>query len=151
MALNHREDRELIRDTLEWFNKDGQLYQEYSNRWKRELAEEIRTLIRYYENKEVKLESVIRNLNRMISYYYETGAQARSGKRYLKYLEIILKERFERAFTVAHALGGGVAQRFLTLEDARIYAEQVPQILKIYFDPETKLWYVFRYPSEPLG
>ena len=86
----------------------------------------------------------------MIAYYSETGAQARSGKRYLKYLEIILKERFERAFVTAHALGGGVAQRFLTLEDAKIYAEPVPSILKIYFDPETKLWYVLRYPSEPL-
>jgi len=147
MPLHPKKDFEFIKDLFKWIETEGVIYEEYETRWKKQLAEEIRELIRIYENREVKFESVYRNINRMIAYYEKKGAQARSGRRYLKYLEIIFKERFERSVTTAHAFGGGIAQRFLSLEDARIYAEPVPEILKIYPDPDTKLWVVLRYPS----
>jgi hypothetical protein len=151
MPLHPKEDFEIIKNMFDWIKTEGIAYEEYSTLWKKELAREIQELIRIYEGREVKFESVYRNINRMISYYYETGAQARSGKRYLKYLEIIFKNAFERARDTAEILGQGIAQRFLTLEDARIYAEDVPNILKIYPDPESKLWVIMRYPSQPLS
>jgi hypothetical protein len=150
MPLNPKEDKELIKDMLNWIQKESIEYKEYSTLWKKELAREIQELIRTHENKEVKFESVYRNVNRMISYYYETGAQARSGRRYLKYLEIIFKERYQMSLMISQSLGHGIAHRFLSLEDARIYAEDVPNILKIYPDPESKLWVILRYPSGPL-
>ena len=147
MSLNHREDFEIIRDIFDLMKNEYIEYQEYTEMWKREFAREIKELIEIHENKEVKEESVLRNINRMLAYYEGRDAQARSGKKYLKYLEMILQERFERANTTAHALGGGVAQRFMSLEDARVYTEDI-SILKIYFNPRDKLFYVFRYPSE---
>jgi hypothetical protein len=151
MPLHPKEDKELIKDMLNWIQKEGIEYEEYSTLWKKELAREIQELIQIYENKKVKFESVYRNVNRMISYYYETGAQARSGRRYLKYLEIIFKERYQMSMLISQSLGHGIAHRFLSLEDARVYAEDVPNILKIYPDPESKLWVILRYPSGPLS
>jgi hypothetical protein len=147
MSLDAKKDFELIRDMFEWIKTEGIAYEEYGTQWKKQLAGEIRELIRICENREVKFESVYRNINRMISYYYETGAQARSGRRYLKYLEIIFKERYQKNLAISQSLGQGIAQRFLSLEDARIYAQDVPNILKIYMDPESELWVVLRYPS----
>jgi hypothetical protein len=146
MSLHHREDFEIIRDIFELLRTEYVKYGEYSDIWKKELAREIKQLIELYEHKEVKEESVLRNINRMIAYYEHTGAQARSGKRYLKYLEIILQERFNIAYETAISLGGGVAQRFMTLEDARLYVNDI-EVLKIYFNPSDKLFYVFRFPS----
>jgi hypothetical protein len=151
MPLHPKQDFEIIREIFDWIRNEGIAYEEYSMQWKKQLAEEIRQMIEIFENKKVKFESVYRNINRMISYYEQTGAQARSGKRYLRHLEFIMKEKFQRALTVAQMMGGGVAQRFLTIEDARAYAGDIPEVLKIYFDPETKLWVVLRYPSKPLS
>jgi hypothetical protein len=151
MPLHPKEDFELIRDMLNWIQQEGIAYEEYGTQWKKELAREIQELIRIYENKKVKFESVYRNVNRMISYYYETGAQARSGKKYLKYLEIIFEERYQTNLMISQSLGHGIAHRFLSLEDARVYAEDVPNILKIYPDTESKLWVIMRYPSQPLS
>jgi len=151
MPLNHREDREIIKDMFEWLKKEAVEYEEYGMNWKKQLAEEIQELIYKHEGRKVKFESVYRNINRMISYYYETGAQARSGRRYLKYLEIIFRERYQMSLMISQALGHGIAHRFLTLEDARVYAEDVPNILRIYPDPESKLWVILRYPSQPLS
>ncbi len=147
MTLHHRNDFEIIRDLFDLLRTEYVNYREYTEQWKRELAREIKELIEIHENKEVKEESVLRNINRMLAYYEGRDAQARSGKRYLKYIEIILQERFKNAYEVAHALGGGIAQRFMSLEDARVYTEDI-SILKIYFNPKDKLFYVFRYPSE---
>jgi hypothetical protein len=146
MPLDHREDFEIIRDIFDLIQHEYIAYGEYSYNWKKQLANEIRQLIKTYENREVKEESIIRNINRMIAYYEQRTAQARSGKKYLKYLEMILQERFNIAFEVAFSLGGGIAQRFLTLEDARIYVSDIP-VLKIYFDPQSKLFVVLRFPS----
>jgi hypothetical protein len=147
MTLHHREDFETIRDILRLLSKEYVEYGEYQQNWKKQLAKEIKQLIELYENREVKEESILRNINRMIAYYEGTGAQARSGKKYLKYLEMILQERFNLAFETAFTLGGGIAQRFMTLEDARIYVSDIA-VLKIYFDPQTKLFVVLRYPSQ---
>jgi hypothetical protein len=147
MSLNHKEDFEVIRDIFRLIQKEYIEYGDYSQNWKKQLAREIKELIKTYENREVKEESILRNINRMIAYYEQRTAQARSGKKYLKYLEIILQERFNLAFEIAFSLGGGVAQRFLSLEDARIYVSDIA-VLKIYFDPQTKLFVVLRYPSQ---
>jgi hypothetical protein len=146
MPLNAREDFEIIKDVLNLINTEYIKYREYSTAWKKELAREIKQLIELYEHKEVKEESIIRNINRMIAYYEGTGSQARSGRKYLKYLEIILQERFNIAHEAAISLGGGIAQRFLRLEDARLYIIDI-DVLKIYFNPQDKLFYVFRFPS----
>jgi hypothetical protein len=147
MSLHHREDFEIIRDLFELLRTEYVEYNEYSNMWKKELAKEIKQLIELYEHKEVKEESVLRNINRMLAYYEQRTAQARSGKRYLKYFEIILQERFNLAYETALSLGGGVAQRFMTLEDARVYQDDI-SVLKIYFDPTQKLFVVLRFPSQ---
>jgi hypothetical protein len=147
MTLHHREDFQIIRDVFELLKTEYIEYGEYSQNWKKNLAREIKNLIELHEHKEVKEESVLRNINRMIAYYTESGSQARSGKRYLKYLEIILQERFNIAYETAISLGGGIAQRFLRLEDARLYIADI-NILKIYFDPKTKLFVVLRFPSQ---
>jgi len=146
MTLHHKEDFYIIRDIFELIRTEYAEYGEYSQLWKRELAKEIKTLIELHEHKEVKEESVLRNINRMIAYYTESGSQARSGKKYLKYLELILQERFNNALEVALSLGGGIAQRFLTINDARLYVADI-QVLKIYFDPKSKLFVVLRFPS----
>jgi hypothetical protein len=146
MALSHKKDFNIIKDVFDLLQHEYIEYGEYSQAWKRELAREIKRLIELHENREVKEESILRNINRMIAYYQESGAQARSGKKYLKYLEMILQERFNTAFEVAFSLGGGIAQRFLTLEDARIYVSDI-SVLKIYFDPSSKLFVVLRFPS----
>jgi len=146
MPLNPREDFEIIKDVLNLIKTEYIEYGEYPEAWKKELAKEIKQLIELYEHKEVKEESILRNINRMIAYYEGTGSQARSGKRYLKYLEIILQERFNMAYETAISLGGGVAQRFMRLEDARLYISDI-EILKVYFNPQDKLFYVFRFPS----
>jgi hypothetical protein len=147
MTLHHREDFEIIKDVFELIKNEYIQYEEYSNIWKRELAREIKQLIEIHENKTVKEESVLRNINRMLAYYENRTAQARSGKRYLKYFEIILQERFNLAYETAFSLGGGVAQRFMTLEDARLYIADI-EVLKVYFNPQDKLFYVLRYPSQ---
>jgi hypothetical protein len=146
MSLHHKEDFEIIRDIFQLISKEYVEYGEYQQNWKKQLAREIKRLIELYENKEVKEESVLRNINRMIAYYEGTGAQARSGKKYLKYLEMILQERFNIALEVATSLGGGIAQRFLTLQDARVYISDI-SVLKVYFDTQTKLFVILRYPS----
>jgi hypothetical protein len=146
MPLNPREDFQIIKDILDLIRNEYIKYGEYPENWKKELVREIKQLIELDEHKEVKEASVLRNINRMIAYYEGTGSQARSGKKYLKYLEIILQERFNIAYETAISLGGGVAQRFLSLEDARLYIEDI-EILKVYFNPTDKLFYVFRYPS----
>lgn len=146
MTLNHREDFEILRDVFNILQTEYVNYNEYSQAWKRELAREIKRLIELHENREVKEESILRNINRMIAYYEQTGAQARSGKKYLKYLEIILQERFNFAYETAYSLGGGIAQRFMRLEDARLYVTDI-SVLKIYFNPQDKLFYVLRFNS----
>jgi hypothetical protein len=147
MSLNPKDDFQVIKDILDLVKTEYIEYGEYSEIWKKELAKEIKQLIELHEHKEVKEESIIRNINRMIAYYEGTGAQARSGKRYLKYLEIILQERFNLAYETAISLGGGIAQRFMTLEDARLYIADI-EVLKVYFNPQDKLFYVLRYPSQ---
>jgi hypothetical protein len=64
MALNAREDFEIIKDVLNLINTEYVKYREYSTAWKKELAREIKQLIELYEHKEVKEASVIRNINR---------------------------------------------------------------------------------------
>jgi len=146
MPLNPREDFQIIKDIFNLLQTEYIEYGEYSEIWKKELAMEMKQIIELHEHKEVKEQSILRNINRMIAYYEGTGKQARSGKKYLKYIEIILQERFNLAYETAISLGGGVAQRFMTLEDARLYIEDI-KVLKVYFNPEDKLFYVFRFPS----
>jgi hypothetical protein len=128
---------------FEWIRVEGVMYGEYSMQWKRDLAREIQEMIRIYEGREVKFESVYRNLNRMISYYDNTGAQARSGRKYLPYLENIFNRHYQRALTASRITGGGIAHRFLDLQSARIYASDIP-VLKIYPHPDSRTFEILR-------
>lgn len=143
MPLHPIRDFEFIKNMFDWIQTEGIAYGEYGAQWKRQLAEEIQQLIYVHEGRQVKFESVYRNVNRMISYYYGTGAQARSGRRYLPYLENVFSQHYQRALTSSRITGGGVAHRFLDLQSARIYASDIP-VLKIYPHPDSRMFEVFR-------
>lgn len=142
IKLDPHKDFELIKDIFDWIQKEASQYGDYSGKWKDELSEEI---VEYYRQrgKEVKKESVYRNINRMIAYYFQTGSQARSGRRYLEAISEILAKKYKKNLEIAWTSEGGIAQEFLKLQDARLYVQDIP-VLRIYFDPEKKTWVVLR-------
>jgi anaerobic selenocysteine-containing dehydrogenase len=145
--LDPREDFTIIRDALRLLREEYVIHNIIPEPWKDWLAAYIMDRMYTEEKKRVKYESVIRNINRMIAYYEQSGAQARSGKRYLRYIEDIFSEIYLHAHQLAYSLGGGVANRFMTLEDAREYQAGI-SVLKIFFDPVEKLFVVLRFPSD---
>ena len=144
--LDHKEDFTIIRDALRLLREEYVEYGIVKEPWKNWLAAYIQERMYIEEGKKVKFESIIRNINRMIAYYEQSGAQARSGKKYLRYIEDLLSEISLVNHQLAYSLGGGVANRFLTLEDARHYQAGI-SVLKIVFDPAEKLFVVLRFPS----
>lgn len=140
--LDPHKDFELIRDIFDWIQKEALQYGDYSGKWKDELSEEI---VEYYKQrgKVIKKESVKRNINRMIAYYFQTGSQARSGRRYLEAISEILAKKYKKNLEIAWTSEGGIAQEFLILQDARLYVQDIP-VLRTYFDPEKKTWVVLR-------
>jgi hypothetical protein len=146
-SLNIHEDFEIIRDALRLLRTEYKDQRFVSSKWKNDVAWYIQQQLKIYEGKSVKESSIIRNIDRMIAYYEQSGSQARSGKKYLPYLEMMFNEIYQKVYETAHALGGGIAQRFMTLEDALEYKGDI-QLLKIVFDPKSKLFVVVRFPSE---
>lgn len=133
------EEKEFIREVFKWMQTTGIQKGFIRKDWKGQLIDFIYEEMKK-EGKEVKRESIRRNINRMIAYYFETGTQARSGKQYLKYLEKFitsLQETFELA-------GAIKAQYFLSLEDAKLY---VGDITVLYEMPSwrDKMIVVYRY------
>ena len=146
LCLHHRTDKDIIKDIFDWCADEGVRYAELQDPWKRTLAEEIRNRL-LAEEIEVKPQSVYRNINRMISYYFETGAQARSGKRYLPHIEKWLRQMEMRVREMVYAMGGHEVARFKTLAEARAYVEGI-SVLFVYFHPDSKLWIVYKIPSK---
>ncbi|MEM3871824.1 MAG: hypothetical protein QXE05_04635 [Nitrososphaeria archaeon] len=136
------ETKEFVKEVFEWIKTSGVERGFIRKDWKNHLIDIIAEEMKK-EGKVVKRESIRRNLNRMIAFYYETGAQARSGKQYLKYLEKFITS-IQESFELAGAMR---AQYFLSLEDARLY---VGDITVLYEMPSwrDKMFIVYRYYPE---
>ncbi|MEM0468918.1 MAG: hypothetical protein QXV47_07315 [Fervidicoccaceae archaeon] len=132
------------RDKLEWILTDAKQLGLLRNP-KRELIDYIQQMMAL-EGRQIKRDSIRRQLDRIIAHYMQTGAQARSGKTYMKYIDAFLKELHNKL--PATGLVQHVAAEFLTLEDARIYAEGVPVLLPVP-NPRTGLITVYRLHSHP--
>lgn len=136
------ETKEFVKEVFEWIKTSGVERGFIRKDWKGQLIDFIYEEMKR-EGREVKKESIRRNINRMIAFYYETGAQARSGKQYLKYLEKFITS-IQESFELAGAMR---AQYFLTLEEARLY---VGEITVLYEFPswKDKMFIVYRYYPE---
>jgi hypothetical protein len=145
--LNIHEDFEIIRDALRLLRTEYIESGWVRKRWRNDVAWYIKHHIQIFEGKSVKESSIIRNIDRMIAYYEQSTSQARSGKKYLPYLEKMFKEIYEQVIETARALEGDIAQRFMSLEDALEYKGDI-KVLKIVFDPKTKLFVVVRFPTQ---
>lgn len=133
------EEKEFIREVFKWMQTTGIQKGFIRKDWKGQLIDFIYEEMKK-EGKEVKRESIRRNINRMIAYYFETGAQARSGKQYLKYLEKFITS-MQESFELA---GAHRAQYFLTLEDAKIYTGDITVLFEMP-SWKDKMIVVYRY------
>jgi len=134
------EEKQFIRDIFKWFQQEAIKEGIVSRKWKDDLIDYIWEEMKA-EGKEVKKASIRRNLNRMLAYYYNTGAQARSGKRYLKYIEKFLRHTYEQYLQLPNV---SIAAHFLELEHARDYKADI-EILKIVPNIEVKTFDIIRY------
>lgn len=136
------ETKEFVKEVFKWLETSG-IEQGFVRRdWKGQLIDFIYEEMKR-EGREVKKESIRRNLNRMIAYYYESGSQARSGKLYLKYLEKFITS-IQESFELVGAMR---AQYFMTLEEAKLYKGE---ITVLYEMPSwrDKMFIVYRYYPE---
>ena len=134
------EEKQSIKNIFEWFKTEAVKEGIISKKWKDDLIDYIYEEIKA-EGKEVKKSSIRRNLNRMLAFYYETGAQARSGKRYLKYIEKFLRHTYEQYLQLPNV---SIAAHFLEIEHARDYKADI-EILKIVPNVQTKTFDIIRY------
>lgn len=132
------EEKKFVKEVFEWIQTTGIEKGYFSRKWKDDLVNYIYEEM-LAEGREVKKASIRRNLNRMISYYYETGAQARSGKRYLQYIKKLF-DKFNEELKLA---GYEVAQYFLTTEEARLYRAEITVLVDMP-DFKTKTITVYR-------
>jgi len=137
------EEKQFIKDIFEWFKTEAVKEGIISKKWKDDLIDYIYEEIKA-GGKEVKKSSIRRNLNRMLAFYYETGAQARSGKRYLKYIEKFLRHTYEQYLQLPNV---SIAAHFLELEHARDYKADI-EVLKIVPNTEVKTFDIIRLPSQ---
>jgi len=133
--------KEFVKEVFEWIQTTGIENGFFSKNWKEDLINYIQKEMQK-EGKIVKKESIRRNLNRMIAYYYETGSQARSGRKYLKYIENLFNEYKEVLVNTNY----NIAQYFLTTEEARIYRGNIPVLIDLP-DFDTKTITIWRSPS----
>lgn len=136
------EERKFWRDFFEWIQKEAIEEGIISENWKKDLIdyiyEEMKT-----EGKEVKKESIRRNLNRMIAFYYNTGAQARSGRKYKKYFEKWAKGIYEEYLSLPNV---SIATSFIEIEHARDYKGDIA-VLKIVPNLTEQTFDIIRLPS----
>jgi len=133
------EEKEFWKEVFIWIENEGVPEGYFTQNWKKDLASIIWRELQE-EGKEVKFESVYRNINRMIAYYFDTGAQARSGKKYLPYIEKIMNQIYQDYMDV----GGEITKYFLTYEEAKYYQSGL-SVLHIVPDPKSKTLTVIRY------
>ena len=137
------EEKIFIRDIFEWFSNEAVKEGIVSRKWKDDLIDYIWEEMKR-EGKEVKKASVRRNINRMIAFYYDKGIQARSGKRYLKYIEKFLKSVYEEYLALPNV---SIAAHFLEIEHARDYKADI-EVLKIVPNTEVKTFDIIRLSSQ---
>lgn len=134
--------KEFGKEVFEWFKtvavEDGIV----SKKWKNDLIDYIYNKM-IEEGKTVKKESIRRNLNRMIAYYYETGAQARSGRRYLNYIKSFLEEIKTTYYKADPGLT--IAKEFLTTEEAKLWRGELRSVLKIIPSIDDELILALRF------
>lgn len=135
--------RDFVREVFEWIKTTGVEQGYFRKDWKNHLVEIIQEEMRK-EGIITKKESIRRNLNRMISFYYGTGAQARSGARYLKYLQ----RHFDTINVAFCDMGATIAQYFLTTEEARLYRGEIT-VLRDVPDFARKSIVIYRMPFSP--
>jgi len=137
------EEKIFIRNIFEWFSNEAIKEGIVSKKWKDDLIdyiyEEMKT-----EGRVIKKASIRRNLNRMLAFYYDKGIQARSGRRYLKYIEKFLKSVYEEYLQLPNA---NIAAHFLEIEHARDYKTDI-EVLKIVPNVEVKTFDIIRLPSQ---
>lgn len=137
------ETREFVREMFEWIKTSGVELGYFRADWKNHLIDIIAEEMRK-EGRVIKRESIRRNLNRMISYYYDTGAQARSGRVYLRYLQ----RHFDRICSDLCSVGAVVAQYFLSAAEARLYRGELRVLIDVP-DFARKAIVVYRLPVSP--
>ena len=147
-----QEEIEFIREMFIWFEKRA--YEQYfieTPKWKDWLVEQLYKKF-WDEGKNVKKESIRRNLNRMIAYYTGQSKQARSGIKYLPYIYEIIDEWKEQL-----ELKGIRAKEFITVEEMEIlgYAPHRDNFLNYILvsvpDRKSLTIVVYRLPSEGIG
>lgn len=131
-------EKEFYKEVFEWIKVDGVERGYFNKNWKNDLIDYIYNEMAK-EGKIVKKESIRRNINRMISYYYGTGAQARSGRRYLTYFERLFEE-FKQDMLKIEAIK---AHEFLTAQEAKIYIGEIT-VLRSLPDFKSKTISVYR-------
>ncbi|MEM5867462.1 MAG: hypothetical protein QXG39_06050 [Candidatus Aenigmatarchaeota archaeon] len=137
------EDYKLfIREIFEWIKTTGVERGFFKRDWKSDLISYIYEEMRA-EGKEIKIESVRRNINRMVAYYYNTGAQARSGRVYLEYIKKLFLKFNEQVILT----GGTPAKYFLSVEEARLYRGEITALLDLP-DFTSKAITIYRLPSQ---
>lgn len=137
------EDYKLfIREIFEWIKTTGVEKGFFKRDWKSDLISYIYEEMKA-EGKEVKIESVRRNINRMLAYYYNTGAQARSGRVYLEYIRKLFIKFNEQILTG----GGAPAKYFLSVEEARLYRGEITALLDLP-DFMSRAITIYRLPSQ---
>jgi len=134
------EEKIFIRDIFEWFSNEAVKEGIVSKKWKDDLINYIYEEMKA-EGKVIKKASIRRNFNRMLAFYYDKGIQARSGKRYLKYIEKFLKHTYEQYLQLPNV---SIAAHFLEIEHARDYKADI-EILKILPNVQTRTFDIIRY------
>jgi len=137
------EEKQFIKDVFEWLQNEAIREGIVSKRWKDDLIDYIYEEMKK-EGKEVKKASIRRNINRMIAFYYDKGIQARSGKRYLKYIEGFIEDIYEDYLALPNT---SIAAHFLELEHARDYKADI-EVLKIVPNMQMKTFDILRLPSQ---
>lgn len=137
------EEKKFVRDIFEWLKEEATREGIINRNWKEEMIDYIYEEMKK-EGKEVKKASIRRNLNRMIAFYYETGAQARSGKRYLHYIEKYINNVYEEYLKLPNV---SVAASFLEIEHARDYKGEI-EVLKILPNMREKVFDIIRVDSK---
>ena len=144
-----QEQKEFRKEFFEWLQSKHAEEYISANNWKEELIEYIYEQIKE-EGKEVKKESIRRNLNRMLAFYFDTGAQARSGKRYWEYIERWYNEKVKSRWEERMLIdpNATIVAKFLKVEHAVDYKADI-EVLYIVPDFETMTIDIYRYYPEP--
>jgi hypothetical protein len=133
------------RDFFEWIKGEGVREGYIGKNWKDELIDYIYEK-KVEEGEPVKKESIRRNLNRMLAYYYEQGGQVRSGRKYWRYIEDWWREKVYNEWETRRVYDPNTQRigRFNRLEHARDYTKDV-NVLYVVPNINQNVFYVYRF------